>query len=913
MKCLQTKGAQILIIMCNVFRLFRVIHTTLASVVTVCVLAVSLSLALAVDANGQVRPIYDLGAAGLGQKLRRLQTTASAMHTAAHPDDEDSGLLAYLARKESARTAYLSLNRGDGGQNVVGEELFEGLGVIRTEELLQARRLDGGDQFFTRTMDYGFSKSRDEAARQWGERLVLGDMVRAIRLYRPLVVISRFSGTTADGHGQHQLAGHLSPLAFKAAGDPNEFPEHFREGLEPWRPLKFYRSQGFVADPNSPPTLVLNTGDFDHLIGRSYFEIAMEGRSQHKSQEMGVLELRGRQSSGMRLIESNVPLVEKETSVFDGIDTSIKGIAKLTNNSEERFLAQLAELQTTAELALSSYDVYQPEKLLPILARGLKQARDAELSTRNPASKTMLRQKQKEFADALKMAAGVVVDALSNLEKINPGGTAEIGVRVFAPEGSAIVVKKTEVKAPAGFTVANIEEPKLPPSTSFRPRNETAFNASFFRVSIPNNAVPTQPYWMQSDRKGANFDWENAGEAKSFPFARPLLIANAVIEIGGQEVEISREVQYRYADDIRGEIRRSVNVVPKVTIGLESDLLIAPVSVEARTYKVVTTVTNNSPAAVSGSAGLDVPSTWTVTPNRTDFNLARNGDKTAFTFQVTIPAKYRVGSYKIMANATVGDLRHSQTMQEIAYPHIQTHRVFRPAAITAHVLDLKVDALKVGYIMGSGDKVPEALRRIGTEVTMLSEKDLSTGDLSQFDTIVVGIRASQTRPDFVANNGRILEFARNGGTLIVQYQQHEYVQNNLQPFPASMTGVTRGNQRISNMRVTDENAKVNILVPDHPVFNYPNKIVDSDWDNWVQERNLYCFTEFDSRYTPLLESHDEGEDEGKGGMLYARLGKGHYIYTSYSWFRQLPAGTPGAYRMFANMISLPKANFKTDQ
>ncbi|MEO7658555.1 MAG: PIG-L family deacetylase, partial [Pyrinomonadaceae bacterium] len=297
----------------------RVSNISFAILAVISIFAPSISL------RSQVRPVYDMGAIGLGQALKRLQTTASVMHTGAHPDDEDSGLLAYLARKEQARTSYLSLNRGDGGQNVIGEELFESLGVIRTEELLQARRLDGGSQFFTRFMDYGFSKKREEAARIWGEREVLGDMVRAIRLFRPMVVISRFSGTPADGHGQHQLAGHLTPVAFKAAADSNEFPEQITEGLPPWKPLKLYVGQGFSANPQNVPTLGLNTGEYDPLIGRSYFEIAMEGRSQHKSQEMGLLELRGRQTSGMRLLESTAGKTEKESSVFDGIDTSIKG------------------------------------------------------------------------------------------------------------------------------------------------------------------------------------------------------------------------------------------------------------------------------------------------------------------------------------------------------------------------------------------------------------------------------------------------------------------------------------------------------------------------------------------------------------------------------------------------------------
>ncbi len=346
--------------------------------------------------KAQVRPIYNNGAIGLGQMLKRLQTTSSAMHTGAHPDDEDSGLLAYLARKDQARTSYLALNRGDGGQNVIGDELFEPLGVIRSEELLQARRLDGGEQLFTRVMDYGFSKKREEAARIWGEELTLGDMVRAIRLFRPLVIISRFNGTPADGHGQHQLAGYLTPIAFKAAADPKMFPEQLKEGLTPWQVKKLYVSQSFQQNANNLPTLTINTGEYDSLIGRSYFEISMEGRSQHKSQEMGVLELRGKQTSGMRLVENLGNKTEKESSVFDGLDTSIKGIAALTNNSEETFAKKLAELQETAEMALKSYEPFAPQKLIPILGKGYKQAVDAEWSTRNPDSKILLRQKQNE-------------------------------------------------------------------------------------------------------------------------------------------------------------------------------------------------------------------------------------------------------------------------------------------------------------------------------------------------------------------------------------------------------------------------------------------------------------------------------------------------------------------------------------
>lgn len=851
--------------------------------------------------SAQVRPTYDLGAIGLGQILKRLQTTASAMHTGAHPDDEDSGLLAYLARKEQARTVYLALNRGDGGQNVIGEELFEPLGVIRSEELLQARRLDGGEQMFTRVMDYGFSKTRAEAARIWGEELTLGDMVRAIRKFRPIVIISRFSGTPADGHGQHQLAGYLTPIAFKAAADPKMFPEQLQEGLSPWQAKKLYMSQGFRPSADNVPSLTLNTGEYDSLIGRSYFEIAMEGRSQHKSQEMGLLELRGKFTSGMRLLESFGNKTDKETSVFDGLDVSIKGIAELTNNSEEPFAKKLAELQETVEMALKSYDVYAPNKLVPILAKGYKQAVEAEWSTRNPDSKFLLRQKEEEFIKALQLASGVVVDALSDTDMLVAGNSTSVGVRVFAPQTSDVKVKNVALKVPKGWKSETSPEP-VQQESGFRPRREDAFNASFFTLTSAANARPTQPYWLESPRDANfRFDWTADDAEKNMPFQSPLVTAEVKMEIGGQEITVEKEVQYRYADDIRGEIRRDLNIVPAVTVGLESNLLIAPVSAKVQKHRLVMTVTNNSPNAVKGNGKFNVPSGWTLSPNSGDFSLAQKGDKTALSFEVTIPANAKTDSYKLTANATVDGKTFDWQMQEIAYPHIQTHRIYSKADVTAKVLDLKIAPVKIGYIMGSGDKVPQAIRRLGLDVAMLDEKFLSTGNLNQFDTIVVGIRASQVRPDFVANNGRLNEFVKNGGTLIVQYQQNEYIRQNLQPLPAKMD---------SNIRTVDENAPVKILQPANPVFNFPNKISDADFTNWVQERNLYTFTEFDSNYIPLLETHDEGEPESKGGMLYAEIGKGKYIYTAYSWFRQLPVGNAGAYRIFANMLSLPKAGAK---
>ncbi|MGH9821388.1 MAG: PIG-L family deacetylase, partial [Pyrinomonadaceae bacterium] len=715
-----------------------------------------------------------MGATGLGQALKRLQTTASVMHTGAHPDDEDSGLLAYLARHDQARTAYLSVTRGDGGQNVIGDELFESLGVIRTEELLQARRLDGASQFFTRAMDYGFSKKLDEAKRIWGEHEVLGDMVRAIRIFRPLVVISRFSGTPADGHGQHQYAGYLTPIAVKAAADPSQFPEQINEGLRPWQVVKFYMGQSFGPNPQNTPTLTLNTGEYDPLLGRSYFEIAMEGRSQHKSQEAGQLELRGPQTSSERLVETRAQKVDKETSVFDGIDTSIRGIATLTNNSEEPFITKLVELQKTSAEALKDYDPYHPERLVPTLAAGYKEAVDAEWSTRNPESKALLRQKEDQFVTALLLASGTVVDALCDTEALVAGDSTNVSVKIFAPDSAGVRLTKSEMKAPAGWKTEDVPQPTAPPTQGGFRRREDARFSSLSKVTSASDARLTEPYWLQKPRHNELFDWSEIGSAATFPFQHPLVIAEVTLNFGGQDVTVEREVQYRFADPARGELRREINVVPVVSIGLDSDLLIAPAAGTSQKYRLVMTVENNKNGVSKGTAKFDVPAGWTLNPGVASFDLKQKGDKAALSFELTIPANTRTQTYDINATAAIDDRTLDKEEHVIAYPHIQTHRIYTTADVTVQVLDLKVAPVRVGYIMGSGDKVPQAIRCLGLNVTMLDGKDLATGDLSQFDTIVVGIRASQTRPDYVSNNARLLDFVKNGGTMIVQYQQPDF-------------------------------------------------------------------------------------------------------------------------------------------
>jgi LmbE family N-acetylglucosaminyl deacetylase len=853
----------------------------------------------------QVRPVYSRGVAGLLHQIQRLQTTASALHVAAHPDDEDSGFIARTARGDHARVAYLSLNRGEGGQNVIGPELFEALGVIRTEELLQARTLDGGDQFFTRTFDFGFSKSLDEAARLWGEREVLGDIVRIIRTYRPLVVYSGFSGTPADGHGQHQLSGKITPLAFAAAGDPSQYPEQIAEGLRPWQARKLYVRQGFRPDPANPPTTRVETGRLDPLIGRTYLEIAMEGRSQHKSQEMGVPELLGPQASALRLLQSHVPVEKTETSAFAGIDTSLGGLATLAGLPPGALSAELSAIDATVREVLDAFDPRHPSRSAGGLARTLEAVRSARLAAARLQADAdaraetdfLLAIKERDAAEALTRAAGLVVDPLADTETVVRGETVGVTVRVFADQPEAVAIKALRLRAPQGWTVASgkpagAAESASPMARFFR---EQPTRSEDFVVGVPSDAPLTAPYWLARPRSGAMFSWA-ADSPQGAPFDPPLLVGEVDIEIAGVAFTVEKPVQYRLVDQVRGELRRRVDVVPAVSVALDSPLEIVPLTRRGQPRRIAVRLANNARTPQNGVLRLSLPEGWTSQPAEAPFSFSAKGERSAAVF-VVVPAKAAAaGAYAIRAEAVIGDSRHDLAMRVISYPHIQTHRMYVRSEAAVRVLDLEVAPVRVGYIMGSGDQVPDAIRRMGLDLTLLDEDGLAAGDLAGFDVIVVGIRASEARPDFVANHGRLLDFVRAGGTLLVQYQQPDYAGRKLPPFPAEGAS-----------RVTDETAPVRILVPDHPALVTPNRIGAGDWDHWVQERNLYAFARFDPAYTALLETTDPGEPPQQGGLLVARVGKGYYVYSAYSWFRQLPAGVPGAYRLFANLLSLPRS------
>ncbi len=809
-------------------------------------IGVHLGLLFSLPGYAQIRPVYDQGALGLAQQLKRLNTSASALMIGAHPDDEDTALLAYLARGENARTAYLSLTRGDGGQNIIGPELGEALGVIRTEELLQARRLDGAEQFFTRAYDYGFSKTLAEAKAKWDEKVILCDVVRVIRSFRPLVVIAQFNGTPTDGHGQHQYAGYITPLAVKAAADP----EQCKSAETTWTVKKFYvRHRG-----SGEPTLRINTGKYDPVLGRSYFEIAMHARSQHRSQEQGVLELKGDQFSNLALVSRVDGEKVGDAGIFDGVDISV------------------------SESSDPNYDLWKPALL-----------------TSSQAALLRKRIFDEHLKNALLRAAAIRVDVLADRETVVAGDSFPVAVSLFTPSPADVKVLDVQFNLPYTKTL----DP--PPSGQTQFRREVANVSNHYTLKVPTAMGPTIPYWLQAPRNGDLFQPNLAirpyDDPASRPFDDPAAYALVALEVSGERFTVKKPVEYRYADDIRGEIRRELNVVPKIAVAPDQNLLILSTRAKQLTPEISIALTNNVSGPASGKLKLVLPLGWTSSPAEADFAMARKGESISVKFTVSIPRTTRANSFEIKPQAIHSDEVFSQTMQTIAYEHIQTHRIYRPARVDVKLIDVQAAPVKVGYIRGSGDRVPEAIQQLGLTVTEIDKGTLASGGLSKFDTIVVGIRAYQVRPDLVANNQRLLDFAKNGGTLIVQYQlPATYAQQNLTPFPTQM-----------GPRVVDENAPVTIAEPAHSVFNFPNKITAEDFKGWVQERNLYNFVQMDPKYIGLLEAHDAGDPENKGGLVIADIGKGKYVYCSYSLFRQLPAGVPGAYRLLANLLSLPRS------
>lgn len=816
-------------------------------------------------ARAQLAPPATGGVVELDRLLQRLGEPRRVLVIGAHPDDEDTELLVYAVRGLGARAAYLSLSRGEGGQNLIGEELGEGLGLVRSGELLAARAIDGGQQFFTRAFDFGFSKSLDEALRFWPADSVLKDAVRVVRLFRPHLIVSVFSGTPRDGHGQHQEAAVTAQRVFDAAGDSTRFPELAREeALRPWAPLRLYQSTRFDT---SRTTVVLKTGGLDPRTGQTYRQIAGLSRSQHRSQDMGQLQPLGPSQARVGLIRErasgdNTP-PQRGADLFAGIPRPTTWL-----------LARADSLRGVLSAGRMA-DVARP--LAQALGRLDREPDAGDSITRSDVSR------------ALAVAAGAEIDAFTTTEELVAGDRVELTVQVYNGGPFDATLDSCAILAPSGWNVEAVDAASVPVAAGTMVTRR-------FAVTVPPDAPPSQPYFLERPRIGAMYDWSAAPpEVRGRPFGPPLLTARTVLSLLDAHPALTREVSYRYQDQARGEIRRPLHVVPAIDVRLEPDVVVWPAGgAPKRTFTV--TLISHAHGALSGEVRL-VADGWPA-PAPVPFALEKEGASRVATLELARPAGVLNATTTVRAVARTTDGREfSQDVAMIEYPHVRPTPYVRPAAATVRVAPIALPRVsRVGYVRGASDRVPEALRDVGLPIALLQPQDLAEGDLSRFDAIVVGSRAYETDTALVHHNQRLLDYLKQGGLVIVQYQQYPFIQGGFAPYPLSIAR--------PHDRVTDETAPVTPLAPAHPALNAPNKIEPADWDGWPQERGLYFAHTWDPAYTPLLEMNDPGESPLQGGLLVARVGAGTYVYTGLSFFRALPAGVPGAYRLFLNLLAL---------
>ncbi|HWE38853.1 MAG TPA: PIG-L family deacetylase [Isosphaeraceae bacterium] len=872
-------------------------------------------VAVALPARAQTLP-QDQGAVGTYQKLLKLTTTASVLHTTAHPDDEDGGLLCWLSRGQGVRTSMLTLNRGEAGDNALGPELFDALGLIRTEELRVADRYYGVDrQYFTTVIDYGFSKRLDEALDKWGRESVLRDMVRVIRRDRPFVIISRFQGNARDGHGNHQAAGLLTQEAFKIAGDMTAFPELEKEGLLPWKPLKLYVGTGFFGGDGA--TVKVDVGTYSPWLGDSYANFARLGLSFQRSQNSGVL----RRTSGSvfasyRRVVFDGKAPEKEAGFFDGIDTTIHGVFAILGVPEPEGASDpIDAVDREVRKAWLAFRMDDPSACVPSLVRGMKAnhlvIRELFGAAREHPALDEFLAKQLQFNDAILAALGIELSAVAH-----PVGTPE----------------------PSGRFAAFAQPPVMGPVVPGQ-----AFEV---RVSLTNRGkIPVEPVWLRVQRTTYGNDWPGTGEtpwrvrlgegetaterravtvpddiqvtrpfferrgldenryAVAYPreTGRPALpsalLAIVRMQILGQDVDINTSVQRREANLPYGYEMRDLEIVPALGVNVAPRRLIVPRSADGKDVTIRVEVLNNKEGETNGSLRLRLPvAGWSAEPAEVPLKFAHAGERAFVAFKVRMPVVEDRADW-IRAVAYDGHREYREGYDVLKHRDLATSYLYRPAEAYVRGVDVKIKPdLHVGYIMGIGDEMPAAIAQLGAKVELLDEGALADGDLGRFDAIVTGTRAYAVRGDLKTFNQRLLDYAKNGGNLIVLYNTPEFVPDRFAPFPAKLPGNAE--------EVSEEDAAVEILAPEEPVFNTPNKITKADFDGWVEQRGSKFLSEWDKAYTALVESHDRGQKPQRGGWVSAKVGKGHYTYMAYALHRQLPYGVPGAYRILANLLSM---------
>ncbi len=818
-----------------------------------------------IHANAQHPPVVN--SADILLKLKKLKVLGSVLYIAAHPDDENTRLLAYLANGRLYRSGYLSLTRGDGGQNLIGDEQGIELGLIRTQELLAARRIDGAEQFFTRAYDFGFCKHTEEALQKWNKDLVLSDVVWIIRKFRPDVIITRFPEDSRAGHGHHSASAVLAHLAFEAASDPTKYPEQLKDGVTVWQAKRImWNTYNFGSlNTQNENQLKIDVGGYNALLGKSYGEIAAESRSQHKSQGFGVAAQRG---EGMEYFSP----VEGETAkrdIMDGVNTTwqrlknTEGIEMMTDN------------------LVANFSFEHPEKSVPALVKlyGI-----LKTSALDDYWKT---QKMKEVHDLIQWCSGLYFEATTNVPYIAAGDSLEVNINIVNRGGLKINA--------ATVNLLNRELPSPLPA-------DQSVNISG-KIFVPVNMPYSQPYWLEKGLNGGHFTVDNQ-KFIGLPENQPVYSVQLSLEIDNQQLTYTRPLQYKHTDPVTGEQYQPFYIVPALSLN-ESPRFIfthldnkppSPVTLNATAF------TNMNKAKAEyfqyEYRGKDMIKNSLL--KDTSLSLLLHASNNYHVPSVAILKNTREKEWQFFAELQAPNKERNQsyTIRQIAYPHIPSILYLYHNKVKVINESINTSGSKIGYITGAGDKVPEALKDMGYEVTLLDDKNIRTLDLSSFDAIITGVRAYNVHNWLDNVYDELMNYVKNGGNLLVQYNTSNYTGT-----VTSRVGPYRFD--ISRARVTDEDAAVHFLAPDDPVLNWPNKITQQDFNGWVQERGLYFANNLSKEYKTILSMKDPGEQEQKGSLIVANYGKGRFIYTGLVFFRQLPAGIGGAYKLFANLVANP--------
>jgi len=811
-------------------------------------------------ASASEGPPAPLDAAALHLALEKLTVVGSVLFVAAHPDDENTAMLTWLENEKLVRAGYLSLTRGDGGQNLVGDEQGDLLGVIRTQELLAARRIDGAEQFFTRAVDFGYSKGPDETLEKWGREAVLGDVVRVIRTFQPDVIVMRFPTTGEGRHGHHTASAFLAVDAFDAAGDPARFPEQL-DTLAPWKPARlFWNYFSWMAPPPdsiASEFLTVDLGAYNALLARSYTELAGESRSMHKSQGFGSAERRGTSTNYLKLIAGEPAAAE----IFEGIDLSWN---RIPGGSEVGALLEAAHRR---------HDPSDPAASIPALL----EAREALARLAGTAAgrrhAVLLDHKARELDEAIRSCSGLWLEAIATRHTLSPGDSIQVDVTAINRSSATLRLAGIRSETPGLARAAD----------SLLAENRPVTLA--LRSVVPPELTwrATQPYWLREPSAGGLHHVADPALVGT-PENAPALSVTFTVTLSGQSIDFAAPVLYRWVDRVRGELYRPVVIAPPVTLALDEKVYLFP---DASPRPVRLRVETRE--AMHGAARLLLPAGWRCEPAVHEVDLAA-GEARDLVFDLTAGPE----GGAIEAEFSDGARTWSHGMTVIDYPHIPIQTIFPDAAARVVRLELARVGESVGYVMGPGDDVPAALAQAGYRVTLLDDDDLASADLSVYDAIVVGVRAYNSRDALKRGSRRMLDYVENGGTLVVQYNTADQTLH--QAFAPDSLALGRD-------RVTVEDAPIEFVDPASPLLNTPNRITARDFEGWVQERGLYFASGWGPEYRTVLSSADPGEDPSAGGLVWTRHGKGIFIYTGYAFFRQLPAGVPGAYRLFVNLVS----------